>query len=99
MLRTSFAVYLHSLVWLNVKELLARSRRYIGSLTSEVWDPVAVEVKLVRIYIKILRQKINKKVHLSSKYDLSSEISSIGQMLRQCLIWSTGFAEHSETDD
>ena len=64
-------MYLHSIVWLNVKELLARSRRYIGSLTSEVWDPV----------------------------DLSSEISSIGQMLRQCLIWSTGFAEHSETDD
>ena len=45
-------------------------------------------------------EKVTKKVHLSSKdYASFSEISSIGQLLRQCPMWETGFNGHSETDD
>ena len=42
----------------------------------------------------------DKKIHLSSNgFASSSEISSIGQLLRQCPMWVTGFAGHSEIND
>ena len=38
-------------------------------------------------------------MHLSLEdYVSFSEISSIGQLLRQCSTWETGFDGHSETD-
>ena len=44
--------------------------------------------------------KGDKKVHLClNKIIEFSEISSIGQLLRQCLMWETGFDGYSETDD
>ena len=45
-------------------------------------------------------QKGDKTVPLSSKdYASIFEISSTGQLLRQCPMWETGFNEHSKTDD
>ena len=44
--------------------------------------------------------KGDKKVHLSSKdYASISEISSIGQLLRQCPCGGLDFDGHSKTDD
>ena len=44
--------------------------------------------------------KDDKKVYLSSKdYASFSEISSIGQLLHQSVMWETGFDGHSKTDD
>ena len=45
-------------------------------------------------------EKVTKKKHLSLKdFASSSEISSIGQLLRQSPIWGSGFTGHSETND
>ena len=39
-------------------------------------------------------------MHLFLKYSVSSfEIFSIGQLLRQCPMWGTGFTGYSEIDD
>ena len=61
-----------------------------------------VEVKVVRIYMKFVKQRMkgDGKVHLSSKDFASfSEISSIVQLLHNCPMWETELDGNSETND
>ena len=58
----------------------------------------------MKINIKIIwkkkKWKGNKKVHLFSKYSVSSfEIFSIGQLFHQCPMQGIGFTGYSEIDD
>ena len=60
MSRTSFRVNLHSIVCLNVKELLARSRRHIWSLSHSMakWLSVRLRIKWLWVQIPLLSLKI-----------------------------------------